>query len=180
MRISERVDLFIERFREQGGVVELVQSWDEVLDFIVREARAVSSPAAIATCDEKRLDSIRKSLDGISRLVGPHASPTEIAGCSLGISFPEAGIAETGSILEICYDDSDRLVSTLPPTHIAYLESSKVLEGLLEIASLIRQASKQNNFSATLISGPSRTADIELRQVIGVHGPRVVKVLLEV
>jgi L-lactate dehydrogenase complex protein LldG len=180
MRISERVGLFIERFREQGGVVELVQSWDEVLDFIVREARASSGPEAIATCDEKRLESIRNSLDGVSRLVGPHAQPTEIANCSLGISFPEAGIAETGSILEICYDDSDRLVSTLPPTHIAYLESSKILEGLLDAAPLIRRASKQKAFAATIISGPSRTADIELRQVIGVHGPHIVKVILEV
>ncbi|GBC71743.1 Lactate utilization protein C [Candidatus Calditenuaceae archaeon HR02] len=181
MRINEKkVALFIERFRGQGGIVELVQSWDEALDLIERKARTVAGPVAVATCDRKRLDGIRKRLDGISRLVGPHASPTDIAGCSLGITFPAAGIAETGSILEICYDDSDRLVSTLPSNHIAYLESFNILEGLLEVAPLVRQASRQNNFSATIISGPSRTADIELRQVVGVHGPQAVTVLLKV
>ncbi len=180
MRINGKVALFIERFREQGGVVELVQSWDEALGLIEREARAAAGSIAIATCEIELLESIRDRLKGVSRLVGPRASPAEIASCSLGVSFPVAGIAETGSILEICYDDSDRLVSTLPPTHIAYLESSKVLEGLLQAAPLIRQASRQNAFSATLISGPSRTADIELRQVIGVHGPHTVKVLLKV
>ncbi|MEM0382226.1 MAG: LUD domain-containing protein [Nitrososphaerota archaeon] len=171
---------FIERFKEQGGFVELVDSWDEALDSIAREARAAAAPVAVATCGEEHLEGIRARLGGVSRLVGPRAPPIEISRCGIGVTFPIAGIAETGSILELNYDDSDRLVSTLPPIHIAYLESRRLVGRLLEVAPILKQGLERGAFSATIISGPSRTADIELRQVIGVHGPHVVKILLEV
>ncbi|MEM1966797.1 MAG: LUD domain-containing protein [Nitrososphaerota archaeon] len=176
----ELVDLFCRRFAEQGGVVEPVHDWGEAVDRILDEAKDAAGAVAVSSCEDRYLESLKTRLGDGDRLVGPRARPEQIAQCVLGITFPVAGIAETGSILELCYDDSDRLVSALPPIHLAYLESSKIVAHLLDVAELVRRSASSRAFSATFISGPSRTADIELRQVIGVHGPHAVKILLKV
>lgn len=180
MPSDSAVDLFCKRFTEQGGVVEFIRDWGEAAGLVARDAAGADGPVAVASCGDAYFESFRARLGESVRLVGPHASPEEIARCSLGVTFPVAGVAETGSILELCYDDSDRLVSSLPPVHFAYLKGSRIVARLLDVAGIVRKAASSRAFSATLISGPSRTADIELRQVIGVHGPQVVKVLLEV
>lgn len=92
-----------------------------------------------------------------------------------GVTAALAGIADTGTILVTSGKDHPLTASLLPETHIAILKASAILPSLPEALRLpeVRQAS-----AAVLITGPSRTADIEMTLTIGVHGPKELIVLL--
>ena len=63
-----------------------------------------------------------------------------------------------------------RMISLLPPTHIAIFPRSRLLANLDELLSVLPRPADQTS-SMVLITGPSRTADIEQILVRGVHGP---------
>ncbi len=179
--LQEKVRTFVERFTDQNGEVFFTRSWEETLDGIARELRRRGvRRVAVASSGDEREEGLVRALSGWFEVVPPGASVAEIESCDAGITFPAAAVAETGSIVEVCYTDSDRLVSALPPIHIAHLRAGAVLLDLLQVARLIRSAARSRAFAVTLISGPSRTGDIELRLSLGVHGPHSTVVVLEV
>jgi L-lactate dehydrogenase complex protein LldG len=96
--------------------------------------------------------------------IAAHAATADI-----GISGVEFGIAETGSLCQDGYAIESRLVSTLPPIHVAFLDSSLIVPGIIEAFDIISRAFNRGYIS--FITGPSRTADIERVLTIGVHGP---------
>lgn len=87
----------------------------------------------------------------------------------VGLTGASAGIAESGSILLLSGQGKPQAASLLTEIHIAVLMADQIYQTLPEALSLpgITHAS-----NAILISGPSRTADIEMTLTIGVHGPR--------
>lgn len=92
-----------------------------------------------------------------------------------GVSAALAGVAETGSLLIHAGRGRPLTASLLPELHIAVLEEGLIYANLPQVFHLreVREAS-----SAVLISGPSRTADIELTLTIGVHGPKELHVFV--
>ena len=93
------------------------------------------------------------------------------------ITTARGGIAETGSLILWPTPDEPRLMSLVPPIHIAVLHAS-------DIYSTFREAMISENWSskmptnALLISGPSKTADIEQTLVYGIHGCKELVVLV--
>src|SRR6185503_17060568 len=97
----------------------------------------------------------------------------------LGVSCAQWGIAETGTLVLESARERHRLVSLLPPVHVALLPSARLLGTLGEaLAALRTSIGGPASRTITFITGPSRTADIELTLVVGVHGPRELHVLL--
>jgi len=90
-----------------------------------------------------------------------------------GITGALAAVAETGTLAQISGSGRPQSASLLPDIHIAILQANTIYEKLPQLLNLreIREAS-----SVALISGPSRTADIEMTLTIGVHGPGEVHV----
>jgi L-lactate dehydrogenase complex protein LldG len=89
----------------------------------------------------------------------------------------QAGIAETGTLVLDSSKERHRLVSLVPPVHIAILGASQIV-GTLGEALVILRRDEQVSPIVTLVTGPSRTADIELTLAIGVHGPQELFVIL--
>jgi L-lactate dehydrogenase complex protein LldG len=178
---QDTVRTFVERFKDQRGEVLFTRSWRETLGAIVTELRRRGvKGVAVASSGDERSDELVRELSGEFRVVPPGATAVEIESCDTGITFPVAAVAETGSIVEVSYMESDRLVSALPPIHMAHLKADAVFRDLLQIAGMIRSAARSRAFAVTLISGPSRTGDIELRLTLGVHGPHSTVLFLEV
>jgi L-lactate dehydrogenase complex protein LldG len=94
-----------------------------------------------------------------------------------GISSADYGLADTGSLVMISSREEARLVSLLPPAHIAVVPASKLLTGLDELYSILPLPAGRTS-SMVLITGPSRTADIEQILVRGVHGPGEIHVVI--
>ena len=98
----------------------------------------------------------------------------------IGITGVDYAIAETGSCVLLPRKGVSRVVSLLPPVHIAVVESGQVLPSLDELFTLRRQDFLTGDLGSymNLISGPSRSADIEYQLVTGVHGPGEVHMIL--
>ena len=98
----------------------------------------------------------------------------------IGITGVDYAIAETGTCVLIPRSGVSRLVSLLPPVYIAVVQRGQVLPSLDELFALRRQDFMDGALGSymSLITGPSRSADIESTLVTGVHGPGEVHMLL--
>ena len=98
------------------------------------------------------------------------------------ISGADAGIAESGTLVLRSGSGRGRLASLIAPVHIAVLRRAQIVRGLGAVLARLQQQHGRDLFvdssNLTLISGPSRTGDIELTLTLGVHGPREIHVVL--
>ena len=92
----------------------------------------------------------------------------------VGITQCEALIARTGSVLISSDQTSGRRLSIYPPVHIVVARASQLVYGVREGLALMQDKYKQEELPSliSLITGPSRTADIEKTLVLGAHGPK--------
>ncbi|MFN2215343.1 MAG: LUD domain-containing protein [Anaerolineales bacterium] len=95
--------------------------------------------------------------------------------CKVGLSRAISGLADTGSLILISGQQESLSASLLPETHIAILNANDLVPSL---ENAINDDKIKNASSAVVVSGPSRTADIEMTLTIGVHGPGELIVLL--
>ena len=104
----------------------------------------------------------------------PRAAQAE---ADVGLTACEAAIAETGSLALLSGPGRSRAVSLLPPLHVAVVRRADLVfsmgEFLRDRAERIAAAA-----NCTFVTGPSRTADIELTLTLGVHGPGAVIVVI--
>jgi len=92
---------------------------------------------------------------------------------TLGITAVSAAVAETGSIAMQAAFGQERSASLLPAVHLAIVEAPSVVPDLFDyFQQLAENFPSELPSNVTLITGPSKTGDLELRLVTGVHGPR--------
>jgi L-lactate dehydrogenase complex protein LldG len=92
-----------------------------------------------------------------------------------GVSEASWGIAETGSVVLYASPEEPRARSLLPWVHVSLLREDRILAGLDELFAQIRGELPS---ALAIVTGPSRTADIEQTLMVGVHGPGEVHVVL--
>lgn len=115
---------------------------------------------------------------GIADPGGPGELRDRAAAADIGITSADYALADTGTLVLLSSPREARLISLLPPEHIAVLPCSRLLTGLDELFTLVPDPAAAAS-SMVLITGPSRTADIEQILVRGVHGPgRITAVLV--
>ena len=85
-------------------------------------------------------------------------------------------VAETGSLVMRASPDHGRALSLVPPLHVAVVEPGDCVADLIDLFTLATASGDASAF--TIVSGPSKTSDIEMNLVIGVHGPEKVHVFL--
>lgn len=102
----------------------------------------------------------------------------KIEQADMGISEFDLGIAQLGCIVQDASDLHTRLVSMLPPIHLALLRTSSLVESFSDALEIIEKTYKGNIPPyLSFITGPSKTADIERELTIGVHGPEKLIIL---
>jgi L-lactate dehydrogenase complex protein LldG len=98
------------------------------------------------------------------------------------ISGADAAIAESGTLAVISGPGRNRLASLLPPVHLAILPAEVIVRSLPDAFALLAARwgddVVQRHSNITLITGPSRTADIEQSLTLGVHGPKEIHVVV--
>ena len=127
------------------------------------------------------LPALAPALVDAGRAVLPAASDASVlAAAEAGISWAAFGVAESGSVVLATPAAGDRLVSMLPPLHLVLLRQSDLVPDLDAAAERLRAwtAGTVQQRYVSLVTGASRTSDIERVLTIGVHGPRVHHVLL--
>jgi L-lactate utilization protein LutC len=105
----------------------------------------------------------------------PNTGDDAMFSADVGITSAAAAIAETGSLVCTSGPDCWRGLSLIPPIHVAVIRADQILPDLLDWFSGPPEPLPAN---ITLISGPSKTADIEGILITGVHGPGEVHVVV--
>jgi len=105
------------------------------------------------------------------------AARQDQARADVGVTACHGAIAETGSLALISGPGCSRTVSLLPPWHIAVVRRDDLFATMGDFF-LARADAMASAANCTFVTGPSRTADIELSLTIGVHGPGKVAVIL--
>jgi L-lactate dehydrogenase complex protein LldG len=91
-----------------------------------------------------------------------------------GVTYARCGLADTGSVLVADGEGNPLRGSLLPEIHIAVLKAKDILPSLPDAVDMVKGAR-----AAVFITGPSRTADIEMTLTIGVHGPKEIHVFID-
>jgi len=94
-----------------------------------------------------------------------------------GITTTRGGIAETGTLILWPGVDEPRTLSLVPPVHIAVLRASELYDNFHQ-AMTAQSWAAQLPTNALLVTGPSKTADIQRLLVYGAHGPRELVIVL--
>lgn len=171
---EERYEMFKARLEVLGGRVYRAARLADAAG-VVAEIRppgtAVASNAPIL-----RDAGITALPDVITGLTEEARIREMCAHAACGITGADYGMAQTGSLVTIAASEA-RLVSLLPPVHIGVLRMSRMLTGLDEFYTLVPKPADAA-CSTVFITGPSRSADIEMILVRGVHGPKAIHVIV--
>jgi L-lactate utilization protein LutC len=104
-------------------------------------------------------------------------SAADLFNVDVGITTAQAAIAETGTLVLDSSRERNRLTSLVPPVHIAIVDAAQIHQTLGETLSALQRNGEVSSI-VTFVTGPSRTADIELTLAIGVHGPQELYVIV--
>ncbi len=101
----------------------------------------------------------------------------------IGISGANLAVAESGTLVIVSNEGNARLVTSLPPVHVALVTTEKFVETMEEAVALIKaltiaSSGRKLTSYVSFITGPSATTDIEKELVIGVHGPQEVHIII--
>ncbi len=189
---GELADRFEATARVRNWNVFRTSSAEEAIGYVVDMA-AKLDVSRVARSDqtvfgELGLDSALRN-SGLELVIASHHESTDRPGVraqiiesGLGVTGADYAVAETGSVVIVPRKGLSRLVSLVPPVHLAIVRAEDIVEGLDEVFLFRRQAYHQigGDMGSYLnfITGPSRTADIEMKLVVGVHGPREVHLVL--
>lgn len=117
---------------------------------------------------------------GLVRWSAADWQPRQMAELSASVIEPEVLLADTGSCLIACATPQDRLLCYLPPMCVVIARVDQLCEHLpaawAAIAPRVADPAQRGEF--VIVTGPSRTADIEKILILGVHGPKRLIVVL--
>lgn len=180
INIEENIKLFIEKAEAVSAEVYRVAGIIEAKEKFLEIVKTLSPRQIVAVNGElvKKID-----LPAAAERVGAKFFTKQLRfyapDADLGVSEMELGIAETGSVAQDATDTGKRLVSTLPPVHLAFLRAKTIVPTLRDAIAKAGEKGGPAPYWA-VITGPSRTADIERVLTIGVHGPsRLIIILLD-
>ncbi len=180
---------FCRRFNQQSGTIYFARSPEEVVSTI---NQVIKSKTAVGeSCCAANLSLMMKkngsTVDLAPQIHGSiqfsefERNPRQVArSLDVGITKSYFGIAETGTIVDVSYTDQHRLLSSVSRIHVALVESAGIKATLQDIAPQIAKLLMTSGPKPviTFIGGPSRTSDIEMKSVLGVHGPHEVHAVI--
>jgi L-lactate dehydrogenase complex protein LldG len=163
-REAVEVGMHVERVTSAGlldHVAELIQGFETGDD-----ASVLLEPA------------LGKQYEALLAAPGVIEDPTEddVFRAEVGMVSVEAGIAETGSLARRAGPDRPRSFALTPMTLIAVLEASDIVADMLDWIAMLE--CEPMPAECVLITGPSKTSDIGMKLVTGVHGPGIVHIVV--
>jgi L-lactate dehydrogenase complex protein LldG len=180
---EDEVQRLLDEFREKAeplGVTVLRVASDEAAAEAVADwAQSLEADSVVVASEvTQRMPGIASALASAGLRVQPPASPAETRDSPLGLSMGRLAVAETGSVLLSEPTLEERSIGMLTLAHATICPTAALVASLDEAAPVIRErALAKGGAFSTLVTGPSRTADIERVLTVGVQGPGKVMTL---
>ena len=173
--MADRVERFCRSLEALAGKTHLALSPAGACAYV---AAAIAGKTAVASNSPFLAECGITDLAGVRSGITDRAELRELCATSdFGITSADYALADTGSLVMISSPREARMISLLPPAHIAVVPRDRLLTGLDELFRVVPKPADVSS-SMVLITGPSRTADIEQFLVRGVHGPGTIHVVL--
>jgi L-lactate dehydrogenase complex protein LldG len=189
-RWPSALDRFREEFERVAGVFHRVATLDDVSGVIRRLAQERRAKRVLSWHPDALGLDLRRSLgaEGYAITLAPEGDPDAgareshrdaAARAEIGVTGADFALAETGTLVLVSGRGRPRSTSLLPATHVAVFGREKLLESLEQVGVMLEAlhadpAQGMSGAVINFITGPSRTADIELTLTRGVHGPKEV------
>jgi L-lactate dehydrogenase complex protein LldG len=172
----EQVALFVKLLTAAAGTCEVVGSRDDVPGAIGNYLRQNNLPLAVRHGDDARLAELpwsREPMIDIS--TGPSDGHQLVS-----VSHAMAGVAETGTLVLTSGPDNPTTLNFLPDNHVVVLDAADLAGDLETVFARLREKFGEGVLPrvVNMITGPSRSADIEQTLILGAHGPRRLHVVL--
>jgi L-lactate dehydrogenase complex protein LldG len=166
--LETRLQSFSEALEELAGKFYRAASLEDARAYAAAllggKTAVASSAALLRECGITALDGVRSGVTEEREL-------RELcARVDVGITSADYALADTGTLVMFSSREEARMISLLPPVHLAVVRTDRILTGLDQLFTL-EPLPGQRSSSMVLITGPSRTADIEQILIRGVHGP---------
>lgn len=189
-QLAERWPVVLQRFREEfervSGVFYHATGMNEVLAVVSRIARERDARRVLTWSDLGLGAGLTAA--GLEVVEEPVATVSgeerarfrqAAAQAEIGVTGADLAVAETGSLVVMSGAGKARSASLLPPYHVAIFGKSALVETLEQVGVIFEALrrdpqARMSGASIAFITGPSRTADIELTLTRGVHGPKEV------
>ena len=171
---AERVEMFLDYLGRVDGTCARVAAPEDVPGALTRYLAAENLPPSVVMAPDQRLAAIPWATQPLLDVHHGAAALDE----PVGVTGAFAGIAETGSLLMTSGPGHPSTLNLLPDTHVVVLWSSQIVGAMEDAWDALRAAGPGIPRTALFVTGPSRTADIEVTLYLGAHGPRRLHVLL--
>lgn len=173
---ASRLSMFQGYAEDLSATVDRVDHLDEVPEKIRDYLAGANLPTNIKMSPSARLDGI--PWDKTPMLTIERGIPVEEDPVSITPAY--AGIAETGTLFMASGAQTPSTLNFLPENHIVVINGSDISGSMEQVWDKLRLDFGEGNMPRTvnMISGPSRTADIEQRLIMGAHGPRRLHIVI--
>jgi L-lactate dehydrogenase complex protein LldG len=171
---DERLHMFFAAIQALAGKTLLALTVDEAREYVETLAQGKQAVASNAPFLDRCGIS---SLPGVARFSGKAELRAALTTAALGITSADYALSDTGTLVMLSSPEEARMVSLLPPVHVAVLPRERLLTGLDELFTIVPDPAARTS-AMVMITGPSRTADIEQILVRGVHGPGEIHVIV--
>jgi L-lactate dehydrogenase complex protein LldG len=172
---AELIKLFQAMLEKAGAKVARVRALKGLPEAVAAQLRENGLPLRVRAGADPIFDALRAGSGGLEILPGPAE-----AGDAVGLSHAIAGAAETGTLFLVSGAENPSTINFLPENHLIVILASDIAGSYEDGWAKLRSLHGSGNMPRTvnLISGPSRTADIEQTIVMGAHGPKALLVLI--
>lgn len=166
------VDRFVLKVDAAAGDVEQLVGMHNVSRAVVDYIEREGLPKELVAGSDPTLRDIQWS----NELAVSHRRAEDADRVSITTAF--AGIAETGTVVLLSDPTSPTTLNFMPEHHIVLVKRSRIVAHLEDVWTRLRDETNGMPRTVNLITGPSRTGDVELNMEFGAHGPRRLYVLL--
>lgn len=172
----ERLELFLAKCAELGVTVDRVGGTDMAPEAIAAWLKQHNLPTALRVSPSAEVAGLPWDR---APMLEVQTGAAEIAD-QVGVTPAAAAIAETGTLVMTSGGDTPATLNFVPDNHVVVLRRSQVVRAMEDAFALVREQFGEGKMPRTvnMISGASRTGDVEQKIVMGAHGPRRLHIVL--
>ena len=171
---AEQVTLFVANVEKEFGTVTRLPDMDAVPGAVVDYLAAQNLPSELVMAPHPELQAIEWSVRPLLRIREGRSGPSD----AVSLQHAFAAIAETGTLMLPSSPERPTTLNLLADTEIVLLRASRIVGAYEEAWDLLRAEIGAMPRNVMLVTGPSRSADIEQTLELGAHGPRRLHVLV--
>ncbi|XHB98231.1 lactate utilization protein [Nitratireductor sp. ac15] len=173
---EERIALFCRMAEAVTATVERVKTADDVPKSVTHYLRSKNLAPSVRMGDDRRLKRMDWASQKSLEVKRGRAEPED----EVGVSHAFAAVAETGTVALPSGKDNPTTVNFVPDHHIIVIDAKDIAGDLETVISRLRRKYGRGDMPRllNLITGPSRSGDIEQTMLLGAHGPRALHLIV--